>query len=548
VRVSREAFVSWLPAALLIFALGVGLASGWRLLHYQWTETYTYSHGYAIAAASLWLFWRTLRREGMVRPEPFWPALLPLAALMGMYALADVVAVNIVRLMLLPAALWLVTLAIAGPGVARRIFWPLGILYLAIPWWEVINGLLQDLTTLAVTGVLSLTSITAYIEGHLVYIPAGVFEIAEGCSGLRYLIVGCTLAYIFALGYLTTWSARLRLVIVAVVASLIMNWVRVFVLIVVGHVTEMRHYLIAEEHYLFGWVLFTIAIVPVLLYGVRLERSEHAAAARRPLVAKAGTLAHSERLEEPVSDGRPLTGTLEYKVRLGAAPPALVWAVTAAAGLLLAAPALLRGAPQLPPVVPAELSPPPVEGWSAGPPHADGAAFFAATAVLQAGYERVADSERVDVFLAWYPAQSDHAKATSDLNRLRPEGWQVERTHRHVAKLNGRSYQVTETIVHSGPRRRLVWHWYRIGGTSEATRLSARLLEALAALRGRRDAGVIVVSGECLPDCGRTQERMAEFLHVGVTALERLADGITTEFATDQRNVRAETGEHGSHR
>jgi EpsI family protein len=50
-------------------------------------------------------------------------------------------------------------------------------------------------------------------------------------------------------------------VLFSLALALITNWIRVFTLIVLGHATQMQHYLVSVEHYRFGWVLFAAAMI-----------------------------------------------------------------------------------------------------------------------------------------------------------------------------------------------------------------------------------------------------------------------------------------------
>ena len=45
------------------------------------------------------------------------------------------------------------------------------------------------------------------------------------------------------------------------VLSLLANWVRVYVIIEAGYLTNMQHYLVRVSHYWFGWGVFALALV-----------------------------------------------------------------------------------------------------------------------------------------------------------------------------------------------------------------------------------------------------------------------------------------------
>ncbi len=161
--------------------------------------------------------------------------------------------------MLIPAILWLCVLAAFGRNVAVALALPIGFLYFAWPGWAHLAPVLQALTTRAVGLLASAVGLRVYIEGNTVGIPEGTFEIEGGCSGIHFLVVGLALAVLQ--GELIDAPIRRRVKLIAVMAALtiVCNWVRVFTIVMAGHLTDMQHFLI-REHYTFGWVLFAIVV------------------------------------------------------------------------------------------------------------------------------------------------------------------------------------------------------------------------------------------------------------------------------------------------
>ncbi len=47
----------------------------------------------------------------------------------------------------------------------------------------------------------------------------------------------------------------------SVVVAILANWVRVFSIVLAGHLTNMKHPLITKGHYWFGWGVFAVAMV-----------------------------------------------------------------------------------------------------------------------------------------------------------------------------------------------------------------------------------------------------------------------------------------------
>jgi len=232
-------------------------------LHEIWTNSdrETYLHGYLIAALAMYILWR--RRldtlHNVSKPDAIAAALvLGVAACWLIFALASV---QTLELALVPVLLVLVIGATLGRRAAIKNAMPLAFLYFAIPVWDPVNPLLQWLTVYAVRAVLSVAGIPAYFEGNQVVLPEGTFVVASGCSGLHFFITSLALATVVGEMRQDDWLGRLKVLLLAAVLSILANWIRVLAIIVAGHMTHMRAYIVAESHAEFGWLVFAVAML-----------------------------------------------------------------------------------------------------------------------------------------------------------------------------------------------------------------------------------------------------------------------------------------------
>jgi exosortase/archaeosortase family protein len=153
---------------------------------------------------------------------------------------------------------------------------PIGLMGLTLPFWDYLSWPLQLMTVAINQFMLSWLDIEFVVEGVFVYFPGvGAFEIAHGCSGLRYLLVGVTLSLLYGELNLRTWKNRFWLVAVSVLFALAANWLRVFVIIYVGYESNMTSSLI-NEHDFFGWWVFAATLVPLYFVGRGFEKKEAA--------------------------------------------------------------------------------------------------------------------------------------------------------------------------------------------------------------------------------------------------------------------------------
>ncbi|HEX6397968.1 MAG TPA: exosortase A, partial [Steroidobacteraceae bacterium] len=268
-----------LLAFLLLFWPGaVSLASLWTD-----SQTESYTHGFLIAAIAAWLLWQ--------RAPQFAPAMgatprgwrLAGLLVLGGSALAWQFAlragIQVAYLSLLPVLLAAGVALLLGPRALRAAAFPLGFLYFAMPVWDYVNPLLHWLTIHVVRIGLRLVGIPSFFSGDLVQIPAGMFEIQGGCSGLHYVIVGLAIAVLLGELRQDSWRERLRWIAVGGALAIFSNWVRVFSIIVMGHLTHMQSYLVRVSHYSYGWFVFMAALGAFFWYVARRARQPSGAAA-----------------------------------------------------------------------------------------------------------------------------------------------------------------------------------------------------------------------------------------------------------------------------
>ena len=147
-----------------------------------------------------------------------------------------------------------------------KVLFPSLFLVFLLPIWGVLTPLLQKLATLIVSYIMGLSGIPIYVEGNLISIPAGVFEIADGCSGLRYLIVSLAISTLFIFLNIRKNSYSLIFIVIAILGALITNWIRIVALIVIGHFTNMESELM-QDHNSFGWYLYVPFMIGLFYFG-----------------------------------------------------------------------------------------------------------------------------------------------------------------------------------------------------------------------------------------------------------------------------------------
>ena len=477
----------WRRFAAILMVIGAVVALYWptvQSLTIAWEDTArtTYTHGYLIVVVSLWFAWRA--RAELARPDTAgWtpPQHIVLVLAVAGTALAWQFAyragIQLGTQLLLLVLLALAMLALFGRHAARALAPPLGFLLFAIPFWDFFNPYAQAATTRVAQLLLRVVGVPAYFQDNHVQIPAGDFEIAGGCSGLHYVIVGLALAVFLGELRRDGWRLRLRWCVVALGAALIVNWLRVFVIILAGHLTHMEHYLVKTSHYGFGWALFLLVIVTLFVA----ERF-----APPPAAAPA-----------PPPDS-------------GNAPRAVGWRVAAAASLALPLAmnlAIRARTPDLAGNAQAEAvnrCAPLVRAsdWQPQQHFAD--------REQRVGFR--CDGVNVETYSAWYREQYMRKKLGGAGNRLQGETMVVSS---EVETVNGRPFQVLQLEDRGQPA--LLWISYRVAGREFTNPMTAQFWYSFKTMLTLRSPVSLVVAAhaQCAPDCGRARAAFEQFANEG---------------------------------
>ena len=236
-------------------------------LHGLWLDqdSPTYMHGYLLLLVSVVLIWRSGEHAPPLTLQADKTGVVALAATGLILVVCTQIGLRTPAMTLLPAMAAFAVLALFGTAVFKRCLFAIGFLFFAMPLWSSINSVLQWATVYAVRALLTLADVPVYFESSRVHLPSGSFEVAGGCSGLHFLIAALAIAAL--LGELNgdTLRRRLKVMVLAAAMAICMNWLRVFSIVLVGHLSQMQHYIVAKSHYGYGWVLFAL-MMAVFLY------------------------------------------------------------------------------------------------------------------------------------------------------------------------------------------------------------------------------------------------------------------------------------------
>lgn len=240
-----------------------------------WYEDGTYSHGFLLLAVTLYLFYRNKKYLQYPTEKVNGLAIGAFFIGYGVWLASIIAGIEVAYRFILPFLLANIFFIVLQPKAAVKFIFPSLFILFAIPFWGLLSMLLQHISAQMVTVIVESYGLSVLLEGTFITIQAGTFEVAGGCSGIRYLLVTLTMASLYSYLYLKTTSSMIRIVLFSILVALVTNWVRIVILVLIGHYSDMQHEMLADHNNL-GWIVFCFFLVPMHYYVNRLEKNEAA--------------------------------------------------------------------------------------------------------------------------------------------------------------------------------------------------------------------------------------------------------------------------------
>lgn len=256
------ALAATITALLLLFHRDVA-----QLTHLWWTST-TYGHCLFILPVLAWLIWLRAGELAQVRPVAWAPGLALVAAGGFGWLLGDAAAVALVRQLGLLMMVWGAVAAILGPNAVRGLAFPLAWMVFLVPFGEEMEGPLQTLTADASVAMLHLVGVPAQLDGVLIRTPTGFFEVAEACSGAKFVIAMLAFGTLVGNVCFVSWPRRIGFMIAAVAVPILANCLRAFGTMYAAHLTSVEA-ATGLDHIVYGWLFFAAVMAGVLALGWR---------------------------------------------------------------------------------------------------------------------------------------------------------------------------------------------------------------------------------------------------------------------------------------
>lgn len=254
---------SLLRLALAWIALAALASGAWAEMAHQWWDVSTYNHILLVPPILAWLVrlrWPELRR---LAPAAWWPGLLGVAAGVAVWLAGTVLAVNLVAQFGAVVMLQGAAVALLGPKVTAGLSFPLGYMLFLVPFGDEIVPALQAITAKMAVGLTLASGVPAVIDGVFIDTPAGLFEVAEACSGVKFLVAMVALGTLVAHLCFASWKRRTLFLLAAVVVPVLANGVRAWGTIYVAQ-SQGIEFAAGFDHIVYGWIFFAVVMTALL--------------------------------------------------------------------------------------------------------------------------------------------------------------------------------------------------------------------------------------------------------------------------------------------
>lgn len=448
-----------------------------------------YSHGPLIPIVSAYLFLREMKfvppteRPVTDRWPGFWVMMVALAisTIGNVTRIPDIVTYGMI--------VWLWGLVLLSFGAHRGIVLWTGVLHLIymlpLPnfiYWH-LSTQLQFVSSEIGVAIVRSFSIPVFLDGNVIDLGIYKLQVAEACSGLRYLFPVLSFSYIFAILYQGPRWHKVVLLVTAAPLTVLMNSFRIGVIGVLVNaygIEQAEGFLHAFE----GWVIFGACVGILFIMAILMQRLS--------------------------PNPMPLADTIDLdfsKLQVEIArirdhvPSRAMVALAVVMALLTAA---MYGMPkrEYVEVLREDFSfyPLSYDGWEGRRQYLDPVIedVLGADDYLSTNFVHPDEPVPVDLFVAYYNKLTEGSGVHSPEVCIPAGGWEMSRIQERKIELTvdgvAMDLVVNRAIIQKGLSRQLVYYWFDQRGRKLTSDYEAKLYALWdAAFRGRTDGSLVRV-------------------------------------------------------
>lgn len=385
---------AWIMPLRLLAAVWLGLAAltlpDWIAMADQWWNSSTFNHVLLVPPILGWLVHQRAGELARLEPRAWWPALVPFTGAVLLWVLGAFSGLSLARELGAVLMLTFSALVLLGPCAGAGLAFPLGYMLFLVPFGEELVAPMQMLTAKLTIGLVHLSGMAARIDGVFIDTPAGLFEVAEACSGIKFLIAMLAFGALAANVCFRSWWRRAAFMVLCFAVPVLANGLRAWGTVYIAQFVGAEK-ATGFDHLVYGWVFFAVVMVLTMALAWRFFDRPRDDAMIDP---------------DAINNSPRLAALAAWRIRPAAA---LAWL----AGIALAGQAWAMAADSLVAPLPRQIFLPQVPGWhrtdyrprAPWEPRAQGAEHRLLGSFADGkGHE-------VDVFVALYASQAEGKEA-----------------------------------------------------------------------------------------------------------------------------------------
>lgn len=475
-------------ASLVPFWNGIEQMWGW------WIESPEYSHALLIPPISAFLIWQQRDRLEQLPFEGSWLGVAIVCCGGLLLALGQIGTLFVLVQYAFVVVLFGLALALVGLRGFRRMLVPLLMLLFMVPLPQFVlanlSTRLQLLSSSLGVGFMRWFDVSVLLEGNVIDLGNYQLQVAEACSGLRYLFPLMTLGFLMAYFYKGAWWKRGLVFLSSIPLTVLMNSFRVGT---IGIMVDRWGIAMAQGflHEFQGWALFMLSALLMLGEIALLNR----------ITPEPGTWRHLFGVEFPA----PTPPGAAVRHRRLSLPFAASSALVIAFGIA----SLIAPRPrEIHPSRQASFAEYPMRigQWRGERQSLSG--VYSATLQLDdyllANYFSPSGAV-VNVYMAYYQAQHTGDAVHSPHSCLPGGGWQMrefgQRTLSGVLD-EGAPLRVNRTLIELGEQRELVYYWFQQRGRVLTNEFAVKWFIFWDALTRHRTDGALIRLTTAVPPAG----------------------------------------------
>lgn len=439
-----------------------------------WWDVSTYNHCLLILPIIYWLVHQ--RRDELIKITPkIWsPGLLWIGIASVGWMLGEAAGVSFAKHLGIIMMLQGVVVTFLGAAAARGLIFPILYGFFLVPFGEELVPFLQTITAKMSMILLGWANIPAFIDGIFISTPTGYFEVAEACSGIKFLIAMVAYGALVGNVCFQSWNRRVLFMLASIIVPIIANGIRAFGTIYIAHHTSID-FASGFDHIFYGWFFFAFVLALVMLIGWPF---------------------FDRKIDDQMIDGEKLAQLQNQNSSKVGLPKiaAIMSAIVLAPMLWISVVAAQSSS------VPEQIQLPNVPGWERveyKPMYEWQPQFEGASHTLLGRYQNTQTGENVDLSIAVYDKQEDGREIVGyGQGGLVPgTEWAWNRS------LSGPAGSSAIQITAPGPVTRDIVNFYRIGGvlTGSGSVVKLKTLKTKL-LGGDQQAVAVLVSSEKVGD------------------------------------------------